>query len=198
MSKILVTYATMSGSTAGAALAIGEELLHLGKEVDILPLEKVIDPAEYGAMIIGAPMVMGWHRSALKFLRQHRAALQRIPLAIFVTALSLTSTGEKEVNDVSLCVDGNLAKAPQNSHRPNLKERYSNIRRYAAPILKAAQPARPVSLAFFGGSLDYRRLKIPALLFVMVVIRTQAGDRRNWQAIRSWAQSLPALFSPIQ
>jgi menaquinone-dependent protoporphyrinogen IX oxidase len=159
MSKILVTYATMSGSTAGAALAIGEELLHLGKEVDILPLEKVIDPAEYGALI---------------------------------------STGEKEVNDVSLCVDGNLAKAPQNSHRPNLKERYSNIRRYAAPILKAAQPARPVSLAFFGGSLDYQRLKIPALLFVMVVIRAQAGDRRNWQAIRSWAQSLPALFSPIQ
>jgi menaquinone-dependent protoporphyrinogen IX oxidase len=198
MSKILVTYATMSGSTARTALAIGEELIHQGKEVDIVPLEKVTDLAAYGAIVIGAPMVMGWHRSALKFLRHHRVDLQRIPLAIFVTALSLTSTGEKEVNDVSLCVDGNLAKAPQNSHRPNLKERYSNIRRYAAPILKAAQPARPVSLAFFGGSLDYRRLKIPALLFVMVVIRAQAGDRRNWPAIRSWAQRLPSLFSPIQ
>jgi len=198
MSKILVTYVTMSGSTAGAALAIGEELIHLGKEVDILPLEKVTDPSAYGAIILGAPMVMGWHRSALEFLRHHRADLQRIPLALFVTALSLTSAGETEVNDVCLCVDGNLAKPPKNSHRPNLKERYSNIRRYAAPILKAAQPSRPVSLAFFGGSLDYRHLKIPAMLFVMAVIRAQPGDRRNWPAIRSWAQSLPALFSSIQ
>jgi len=198
MNKILVTYATMSGSTVQVALAVGEEILHQGKEVDILPLEKVTDLSSYEAIVIGAPMVMGWHRSALRFLRNNRPALQDIPLAIFATGLSLTSTGETEVNGVPVFVDGNLAKAPKNFRRPSIKERYSNIHHYAAPIIKAARPSRPVSLAFFGGSLDYRCLKLPAMLFVMFIIQARPGDRRNWPVIQSWAHGLPALFNSIQ
>jgi flavodoxin len=38
MSKILVTYATMSGSTVEVALAVGEEIIEQGIDVDILPL----------------------------------------------------------------------------------------------------------------------------------------------------------------
>ena len=31
-------------------------------------------------------------------------------------------------------------------------------------------------------------------LFVMLVIQAPAGDRRNWEAIRSWAAGLPAVL----
>jgi menaquinone-dependent protoporphyrinogen IX oxidase len=109
--------------------------------------------------------------------------------------MSLTSAGETEVSGVPVFVDETLAKPAKNAGRPSLKERHTDINHYAAPIIKAAGPARPLSVAFFGGRLEYTRLKLLARLFVMLVIQASPGDRRNWDAIRSWAGSLPQLFA---
>jgi len=43
----------------------------------------------------------------------------------------------------------------------------------------------------FGGRLEYGRLKWWAVLFVMVILRAAAGDRREWPATRLWAAGLP-------
>jgi menaquinone-dependent protoporphyrinogen oxidase len=195
MKKVLVTYATMSGSTAEVAQEVAREIGKSGTQVDILPLEKVADLGAYKAVVIGAPMVMGWHHSALKFLVKNRAALRQIPLAAFTTGMSLTSAGDTEVSGVPVFVDETLAKPAKNAGRPSLKERHTDINHYAAPIIKAAGPARPLSVAFFGGRLEYTRLKLLARLFVMLVIQASPGDLRNWDAIRSWAGSLPQLFA---
>lgn len=197
MNKILVTYATLSGSTAQVAQAIGDELAHQGHEVDVLPLAKVTHLDPYSAVVLGAPMIMGWHLSALGFLARRRRDFQRIPLAIFAVGMSLVWQGETEIRGVPVWVDEQQAKRPVHPRRPTLKELHSNIRNYAAPILLFARPARPVSLAFFGGSLDLRKLKLWAKLFVMVIVQAQPGDHRNWPAIRAWAAGLPALFDPI-
>jgi menaquinone-dependent protoporphyrinogen oxidase len=194
MNKILVTYATMAGSTAEVASAVGEEIKIKGKQVDILPLDKVTDPAQYEAVVLGAPMIMGWHPSALKFLKKNRKELKGIPVAIFALAMSLTSAGEAKVNSVPVIMDKNLAKPPLDPDRPSFRERYASVSHYTAPILKACGAAQPVSIAFFGGRLDYQRLKLPAMLFVMLVVKAQPGDRRNWTEIRSWAAGLPILF----
>ena len=195
MKKVLVTYSTISGSTAEVAQEVAREIGEGGMQAEILPLEKVGDLTAYSAVVIGAPMVMGWHRSACKFMAKNQAAFQQIPLAAFATGISLTTAGETEVSGVPVFVDEILAKPVENAGRPSLKERYTELKNYAAPIIKAAGPAHPVSLAFFGGRLDYRRLKLPAMLFVMLVIRASPGDRRNWDAIRSWAGRLPQLFN---
>ena len=47
MSKILVAYATMAGSTAEVAQAVGEELSRGGLQVKVLPMGEVRDLTPY-------------------------------------------------------------------------------------------------------------------------------------------------------
>jgi hypothetical protein len=49
-------------------------------------------------------------------------------------------------------------------------------------------------VAIFGGSLALYRLKLLQMLFVMLVIRAQAGEKRNYPVIREWAAELRAQF----
>ena len=137
---------------------------------------------------------MGWHRAALRFLKKNRGAFQRIPLAVFVTAMSLTQTGETSVGGVPVYVDEKLPRPPENEGRLKFRERYARLANYLRPILTATRPVKPVSVGVFGGRLEYGRLKWWAVLFAMLIIRAPAGERRNWPAIRSWAAGLPAAL----
>jgi len=195
MDKILVTYATNSGSTSEVAKAVMEEIQKSGAQVELLPIEQVSDLAAYSAVVIGAPMIMGWHQAALKFLRKNKAALGKIPLAVFVTCMSLTATGETSIQGVSVSVDENLPKPPKIANRLSFKERYSQVTNYLRPILRASA-RNPVSVGVFGGQLNYSRMQWWAMIFVVLILQAPAGDRRNWDAIRAWARSLPGLFNP--
>lgn len=190
MKKILVAYATLAGSTGEVAHAVAEEVVRSGAQVDVLPLDEVKGLEGYDGVVVGAPMIMGWHRAAARFLRRNRSALQHMPLALFVTAMSLTQTGEQEVNGVPVCVDATLPKPPAQAGRLALRERYARLPHYLQPILHAAGPAKPVSVGVFGGKLEYGRLPWWAVVFAMFIIQAPAGDKRNWPAIRAWAAGL--------
>ena len=94
MNRILVAYATMAGSTVEVAQAVGEEIAKSGYQVDILPISEIKDLQAYDGVVVGGPMIMGWHREATRFLKKHRETFRQIPLAVFVMAMSLTQTGE--------------------------------------------------------------------------------------------------------
>ena len=194
MNKILVTYATMAGSTAEVAQAVGEEIAKSGFQVDVLSLSEVKDLDLYDGVVVGGPMIMGWHRSALGFLKKHRSKFQRIPLAVFVMAMSLTQTGETSVDGVAVYVDENLPKPPKNPASLSFREKYARLSQYLKPVFKADHPAKPVSIGVFGGRLEYGKLKWWAVLFAMLIIQAPAGERRNWPAIRSWAASLGPIL----
>lgn len=194
MKRILVAYATMAGSTAEVAKAVADEIAKSNLQVDMLPISEVKSLEGYDGVVVGGPMIMGWHRAALGFLKRHRAALQHIPFAVFVLAMSLTKTGETSVDGLPIDVDENLPKPPQTDGRLSFRERYAQLSNYIRPIIGATRPARPASVGVFGGRLEYGRLKVWAVLFVMFIIQASAGDRRNWAAIRSWAAGLPASF----
>ena len=194
MKRILVAYATMAGSTVEVAQVVADELAMSDVQVDVLPLSEVRDLAAYDGVVVGAPMIMGWHRAALRFLRNNRRAFQRIPLAVFITCMSLTQTGETGVGGVPVYVDEALPKPPEVAGRLRFKERYARLANYVRPILTASRPAKPVSIGVFGGRLDYGRLPWWAVLFAMLIIQAPAGDRRNWTAIRTWAAGLPAAL----
>src|SRR5262245_24460019 len=121
MKRILVTYATMAGSTAEVAQAVAEEIAGPDVQVKVLPLSDVKDLAAYDSVVVGAPMIMGWHRAALRFLRSNHGVFERIPLAVFVTCMSLTQTGETSVGGVPLYVDEQLPKPPETAGRLNFQ-----------------------------------------------------------------------------
>jgi menaquinone-dependent protoporphyrinogen IX oxidase len=194
MNKILVAYVSNSGSTAEVAKAVMEEIQKSGAEVELLPLSEVRELGSYSAVVLGAPMILGWHRSALRFLRKNKAALAKQPLAVFVTCMSLTAAGETTVGAVPVVVDETLPKPPKNPVRLDFKERYSRVSNYLRPILAACQ-VKPVSVGVFAGRLNFSNLQWWAMIFVVLILQAKAGDKRNWAAIRSWAGGLPALFN---
>jgi menaquinone-dependent protoporphyrinogen oxidase len=188
--KIVVAYATNTGTTADVAQVIGEELQKGGAQVDVLALGQVGSLEAYDGVVLGAPMIMGWHREAIRFLKQNHEVLSRIPVALFMMAMSLTRTNENGVDDVPIYVDEKLAQLPKVEGHLSFRERYATVQGYLRPVLRAVPVVKPISVGFFGGRLDIYRLKWWQALFVMLIIQAQPGEKRNWDAIREWANSL--------
>ena len=153
-------------------------------------MSEVTDLAPYDAVVIGAPMILGWHREAKKFLRAHRDELAHKPFACFLTAMSLTETRIKEIDGVPIQVDPGLAKPPRNPKRVSFKESYAWPSNYVRPILKSASPARPLGVGLFGGYLNLLTLSWPQRIFVLLAIQAKPGDIRNESFIREWAVNL--------
>ena len=198
MSKILVTFVSMAGSTAEIATSIGNSLGEVGHSVDVAPIRSVEDLQGYDAIVVGGPMILGWHREARRFLRSHKSVLGTIPFAIFATAMSLTQPEQDRIDGIPVFIDEKLAKPPADPSRPVLRERYASLTNYVRPIRRSAHPVKPVSIAFFGGRLNYGRLKWWAVLFAMLLVRAQAGDKRNWDAINQWAHELPKQLGLVR
>jgi len=195
MKRVLIAYATNAGSTAQVAQVIGEELGKNGAQAQVRRLEEVANVESYDAVVIGAPMIMGWHGAAVKFIKKHQPALSHVPVAYFLTAMSLTQTDEKSIGATPIYVDPALARPPKNVKRLSFRERYATVTNYLHPALKAAPSVKPVGAGFFGGKLELFRLPLLQMLFVLLVIQAQPGDFRNWPALREWATCLrPALL----
>ena len=139
-------------------------------------------------------MIMGWHRDAVRYVKQHRQPLAALPTAFFITAASLTDTGEDEVRGVPIVKDPWLAKKPRDAGKLRRKERYALPSHYLGDILDACAPARPRAAAFFAGSLDLTTMNVLEKLFVLVVIGATPGDGRNFKAVREWAAGLRATL----
>jgi len=193
MKKVLVTYITHSGTTRDVAEAVAEEITKTGFETELLELSQVKDTHEYTAVVMGAPMIVGWHRDALKYLKTHQAELAEKPLVLFLMGMSLTEGPKTELPGINLHLDQKLITAPKNPGRIGFKESFTTIKHYLQPVLNAA-PKSLAAVGFFGGRMDMYRLKWFEVLFVMLVVGAKPGEKRNWPDIRAWAASLPALL----
>jgi menaquinone-dependent protoporphyrinogen oxidase len=192
--KILVAYATNAGSTVEVAEAIRDELASQGGVVDLHPVGEVTSVDEYSAVVVGAPMIAGWHRDALRFLRRHQSTLSKMPVAYFITCVNLTQTGEDQVDGVPVFIDPELPKAPRNPERHSFRENYATVRNYVRPLLKVAPFVKPVSVGIFAGKLELFRLKFFQMVFAMLVAGGKSGDFRHWDEIRSWAAGVRPLL----
>jgi len=190
MSKILVAYATNAGSTAEVAAAVAETLTQTGHAAAALPMDQVNDLSAYDAVVAGAPMIFGWQAAARRFVRRNQAELSCKKVAYFACAMRLTRVPGEVLPAVQLTLDPNLTAEPAKPGSLSLKERFTTLSYYLKPMVAAAPRVQPVDVAFFGGSLDMRKLKWWQAAFVMVVVQATPGDYRDWDAIRAWAKAL--------
>jgi menaquinone-dependent protoporphyrinogen oxidase len=85
MPSVLVAYADRHGSTHDAAVTIGQTLREHGCHVGSLHAGDIYEPLKgWNLVVIGGGLgSSGWHRTARRFVRRHRADLGRAPLAVF-------------------------------------------------------------------------------------------------------------------
>lgn len=168
--RILVTYATRAGSTAGVAEFIGKTLDEAGCQVDVLPMTEVEDLAPYSAMVAGSAIqAKQWLPEAMEFMQANQTALRKMPCAVFLVCMTLAmSNAEKYRDEVSTFLD---------------------------PVRTIVTP---VSEGLFAGALDIRtvpdfRARLGFRLSVLFGVWSE-GDHRDWHAIRAWAYTLPTLL----
>jgi menaquinone-dependent protoporphyrinogen oxidase len=164
--KILVTYASRAGSTAGVAEAIGKTLAEQGAQVDVLPMADVKDLSPYRAVVAGSAIQGAkWLPEAMQFIQTHRLELSRKPFAAFMVCITLAMRNGEQ-------------------YRAGLVDWLQPVRSLV----------RPVSEGYFAGALDFGKLPItPNTLLMRVAVALgifPLGDHRNWNAIRAWAGDL--------
>ena len=169
--KILVAYATCTGSTVGVAEAIGRTLAEGGAQVDVRPMREVTDLSPYGAVVAGSAIQdKRWLPEAMQFVQAHRAELSRKPFASFLVCMT-------------------LAMRNGETYRPFVAE-------FMAPVRALV---RPVSEGSFAGVLDISKVptfkdRLMFRLSVLFGVWTE-GDHRDWDAIRAWAEGLRLLLA---
>ncbi len=88
--KILVAYASLTGSTTEVAEAIGKTLVDSGLQVDVRPMTEVTDLAPYRAVVAGSAIHGGkWLPEAMQFMYTYQAELSRRPFAAFLVCITL-------------------------------------------------------------------------------------------------------------
>lgn len=161
--KILVTYASQGGSTAGVAEAIGQALSKKGTQVAVQPVNEVTDLSPYQAVIIGSAVHSGkWMPEALAFVERNQATLRGMPTAVFQVCMMLATSNEQ----------------------------YKRM----APdwLIPLRAQIHPVAEGSFAGALwPDRYAKFSEKLGLRIFLATihlKAGDYRDWEAIRGWAE----------
>jgi menaquinone-dependent protoporphyrinogen oxidase len=168
--KILVTYASRTGSTAEIAEAIGKALAQNGVQVDLLPMQEVENLSPYSAVVVGSAIRQAkWLPEAMNFVEEHRSELARKRVATFTVCITLAMSNSDQYRQA--------------------------VAGWIAPV--RAQ-VKPVSEGFFAGKLDFAKLplSLDTLKFRLVVALGvfPKEDRRDWKAIRAWAEGLSPLL----
>jgi menaquinone-dependent protoporphyrinogen oxidase len=164
--KVLVTYASRTGSTMGVAEAIGFTLSEHGFLAEIEPLDKVSDLTQYDAIICGSAIQdRQWLPEAMAFIQTHLSVINQKPFAIFSVCMTLSMTNAEK-------------------YRPGVMTWLDPVRSLT----------KPFSEGYFAGTLEF--VKIPSFpdrfkFRVSVLLGVwKVGDHRDWDAIRVWTENL--------
>ena len=166
---VLVTYATRYGSTEETALVVADALRTSGLAVESQPIRCVHSLERYCAVVLGAPLYMTkFHKDARRFLSANRAALMKIPIALFVPGP--VQKDERDWTGARTQMEKELAKFPWLS---------------------------PVAREIVGGRFDPTKLGFPFNLIPALRNKIPAGDVRDWVAIRAWAGNVASTLQPV-
>jgi menaquinone-dependent protoporphyrinogen oxidase len=171
--KILVAYASRTGSTAGVAEAIGQTLAEGEIPVEVCRMQDVEDLTPYGAVVAGSAIQRGqWLPEAMQFIRIHQAALAKRPFAAFLVCMTLAM--------------------------PHADQYRQGVADWLEPVRALV---RPMSEGLFAGALDISQIpsfgdRLKFRLSVAFGVWSE-GDHRDWPAIRAWAAELNSILTVL-
>jgi menaquinone-dependent protoporphyrinogen oxidase len=168
--KILITYASRAGSTAEIAEAIGGFLAQDGITVDVLPMQDIMDLSEYSAVVAGSAIRESkWLPEAMQFVQTYRSELAKRPFATFTVCITLAMSNSDQYRQA--------------------------VMRWITPIRTLVKPR---SEGLFAGKLDFHKLPVTfdtlKLRLVVALGIFPKDDRRPWNEIQRWAESLRPLL----
>ena len=158
--KILIAYASKCGSTGEVAQALAAELTARGRAVDVRLAGRVTDVAEYQAVLVGSAIRMGQWLPEALRFVERHQAQLRRLPTAFFT-VHMLNTGDEAASRQA------RAAYLDGVHR----------------IMTA--PAE----VFFAGKMELAKLSFLDRLIAQAV-KAQDEDKRDWGAIRAWAQAL--------
>jgi menaquinone-dependent protoporphyrinogen oxidase len=199
MTRILIAYASHSGSTREIAQFLCADLSTRGYVVDARPLEEISDLAPYASIIAGGLLYrFGWHPDVTRFLEKNLYELQKKRVALFVTGMHLVKTPKWHQLSYPVFVDPAMANPAWARQKPTIFDAGSTIDGYLRQALPVIEKIKPISLGFFAGKLDLHTLKLPEVMIMrilMLLTGLKTGDYRNWDALHTWGQG---LFTGVQ
>lgn len=157
--RVLVGYATRTGSTVGVAEAIGKALGERGYSADVRPLRERPSLNGYDACVLGSAINgAAWLPEAMSWLESNAAALGKMPVAAF-------------------CV-----------HSMNGGEDEKQTRKRVAYLDKVRGIITPTSEGFFlGKGPTAEDSSLIERWAFKAFGGTAEGDARDWDKIRAWA-----------
>ncbi len=160
--RVLVCYATKTGTTTGVAQAIGEVLSERGYTVDVKPTNERPDVSGYDAVLLGSAVNGGkWLPEAVEFAERNAAALGTVPTSIFSV------------------------------HIMNLGDDEKATRKRQAYTTAVRAVVSPVAEAFFAGKgPEAAESSLIARWAFKAFGGGGEGDCRDWDAIKGWARQV--------
>ncbi|MBB5916711.1 menaquinone-dependent protoporphyrinogen oxidase [Nocardia transvalensis] len=159
---VLVTYASVRGSTGEIARFLGDRLRHKGLHVRVAPVSENIDPLLFEAVILGSAI----HNGA--FLPEFTAYTDRHGVALRLRPAFLFSVGM-----------GPALRGPLGFPLRNL-----------TPPAVARVRQRMCALRFQPFAGVFQRPDAIGTRVVMWLLGCRIGDLRDWAAIAAWADGI--------
>lgn len=172
--RILVTYASMMGSTGEQAEGLARTLGAAGHKTHLVPVKENPDPSCYDAVIMGSAIrAASWLEEMIGWASAHRDTLANIPAALF--QCSMTCAGYL-MNGQGLSADETATLA-----------------RDLDSLFDAAPALRGKPRGFFPGRIDYDDLTpMIRLSYPIVSGSLMLGDYRDPAAVAQWGRTILA------
>ncbi len=163
--KILIAYASKSGSTVDVAQAIEQALSSKGAAVEVRLIKTVTSVDGFRAVIVGSGIRFGqWLPEAVEFVKSNQRLLSQLPTAFFTVHILNTD-------------DSTESRAKREA--------------YTEPVRKILTPK---SEAFFAGRIDFSKLSFGETLLARAM-SVKGQDLRDWNKIRAWAEEMYPLLA---
>jgi menaquinone-dependent protoporphyrinogen oxidase len=159
--RVLVGYATKTGSTVGVAERIGKVLAERGYDVDVKSMTEAKSLDGYDKIVLGSAVNGGaWLPEAVDFVGSNAKALKSVPVAAFCVHIMNVGDGEKETAKRLAYLD------------------------------KVRAVVNPIDEGFFLGKGPDKDANFVMKWAFRAFGGAGEGDCRDWDAISGWAQEV--------